>query len=190
MEVNSTDSPPSERRSGSAESPCRAESKYPDIVLRCERDLKSLYVKVSEILPFPWWDGTNRLKLENVYTELELETKKEENIDFPRRDIFSSKKDEENRTTPKRVLIEGDPGYGKSTFCKQLVYDWAKGNVEYLNCFKLMFHFELRDLLHCDAQNIQDAIFNQLLKAVRDESERLELWNFIQSNQEKVCFVF
>ncbi|XP_070548765.1 uncharacterized protein [Ptychodera flava] len=92
LEVNSTGSPPSKHQSGSSESLCRAESKYPDIVLRCERHLKSLYEKVSEILPFPWWDGTNRLELANVYTELELKTKKEEKIDFPRRDIFSSKK--------------------------------------------------------------------------------------------------
>ncbi|XP_070579235.1 NACHT, LRR and PYD domains-containing protein 10-like [Ptychodera flava] len=185
-----TGSIPSKRRKGSAESTCITESKYPDAVVSCEKYLKSLYVKLSEILPFPWWDGTNRLKLENVYTELELQTKKGEKREFSRRAIFSSRKDEDSQTTPKRVLIEGDPGYGKSTFCKKLIYDWAKGDTEYLNRFKLMFHFELTDLLHSDAQSIKDAIFNQLLEAVRDESERHELWNFVQSNQENVCFVF
>ncbi|XP_070550200.1 NLR family CARD domain-containing protein 4-like [Ptychodera flava] len=185
-------SPPSKRRKGYAELLRPAECQYPDVVLRCEQELKSLYENLSEILPFPWWDGTNRLKLENVYTELELETKKGEKRDFPRRDIFSSKTDEESRKTPKRVLIEGNPGYGKSTFCKQLIYDWAKGNVEYLNCFKLMFHFEIRDLLYSEAQTILDAIFNKLLykRNVMDESVKPELWKFIQSNQAKVCFVF
>ncbi|XP_070576686.1 uncharacterized protein [Ptychodera flava] len=189
--IDSIGSPTSKRHKCSAGTHYSTEiqEQYPDIVLKCEKRLKSYYSKLSHILPFPWWDGTNRLKLENVYTELELQMKDGNKRDFARQEMFSTKDDRNSHANSKRVLIEGDPGYGKSTFCKRLAYDWAKGTVEYLNGFQLLFCFELKDLLDCDGENIQDAIFDQLSWDVR-EAEKQELWNYIKDNQIKVCFVF
>ena len=33
-------------------------------------------------------------------------------------------------TTIRKVLIEGEPGIGKTTLCCKLAYDWAKGSQE------------------------------------------------------------
>ena len=47
---------------------------------------------------------------------------------------------------PKKVLIEGDPGMGKTTYCNKLAYDWASMQSEVSNCFP---NFKMVLLLRC-----------------------------------------
>uniref|UniRef100_T1IVX3 NACHT domain-containing protein n=1 Tax=Strigamia maritima TaxID=126957 RepID=T1IVX3_STRMM len=46
---------------------------------------------------------------------------------------------------PLRILIEGQPGFGKTTMATKLAYDWAR-NEKYMNHFKLVFFMPLREL--------------------------------------------
>ena len=43
---------------------------------------------------------------------------------------------------PKPLLIEGDPGMGKTTFCHKLCYDWATKSDSVLKNFDLVLFVE------------------------------------------------
>lgn len=45
---------------------------------------------------------------------------------------------------PFRILIEGNPGYGKTTLTLKMASDWA-AKKEYINKFHLVFLIPLRD---------------------------------------------
>ena len=59
-------------------------------------------------------------------------------------DIFKPFKRQDNSTvTPNVILIDGAPGMGKTTLCKEIAYRWANSLV--LNDIKLLFFIYLRD---------------------------------------------
>ncbi|XP_070555405.1 NLR family CARD domain-containing protein 4-like [Ptychodera flava] len=159
-----------------------------DIVYRCRYRLQETYQKWSNITPFPWCDGTDRLKLEDVYTELELQAKDKRNI--RKAEMFTSRN---ARVPPRRILVEGDPGCGKTTLCKKLAFDWASEENVDLNRFKLLFFLELRDVFEYhrnnpDKQCLIDVISDLYLDFC--DQDKSYLWNYIQSNQSEICIVF
>ena len=81
------------------------------------------------------------------------------NLEFT--EIFQAHKECEE---PKKVLIEGKPGMGKTTYCNKLVYDWATKKNKSGGCFP---DFQLVLLLRCRdihvESNLRDAIDDQLL---------------------------
>ena len=61
-------------------------------------------------------------------------------------EIFKSHEECEN---PRSSLIEGQPGMGKTTYCKKLVYGWAIGKQEtggFLPSFKIVLFIKCRDM--------------------------------------------
>lgn len=68
---------------------------------------------------------------------------------------------------PRRVLIEGDPGMGKSTYCQKLAYDWAIKQEESDSSFP---EIEVLLLLKCSEikSDIWEAIDDQILPAEID----------------------
>ena len=78
------------------------------------------------ILPVPWCDSFS-FQLENIFTRLRIVAKgkacrKVTNEVTSMTSIFKPHKDCKR---PKVVLIEGEPGMGKTTYCRKLAYDWA-----------------------------------------------------------------
>ena len=59
-------------------------------------------------------------------------------------------------TTPKFVLIEGAPGMGKTTLCKEIAYRWAKKSL--LNDAKLVLLIYLRDPAIMKINNLTELI--------------------------------
>lgn len=58
---------------------------------------------------------------------------------------------------PYRILLEGKPGTGKTTYCNKLVYDWARG--ENLQTFDMII---LLDLNLVGAGSLEEAVYSQL----------------------------
>ena len=89
---------------------------------------------------------------------------------------------------PRTVLIEGKPGMGKTTYCKKMVYDWAKGKQEAEDSFP---QFETVLLLKCRdmKSNLWEAIDDQLLPRDVKEDVRERFFNFIRQNQSNVSLV-
>ena len=95
-------------------------------------------------------------------------------------DIF---KPHEECSQPRKVLIEGKPGVGKTTYCHKLAYDWALKNEE----GKDLFHkFQALLLLNCQEMkcaDLLDAIVDQLVPRGGNEKERKEfLGKFLRHN--------
>ena len=92
----------------------------------------------------------------------------------------------ENCSNPRTVLIEGDPGMGKTTYCNKLAFDWAtcKAGKDFLK-FKLVLLVRCCDI----NSNLQDAIAAQVLPSDIKEQEREKFFDFIKHNQSNVLLV-
>ena len=88
---------------------------------------------------------------------------------------------------PKRVLIEGQPGMGKTTYCHRIAFNWAKerkGGESFPDVLLVL-------LLKCKDINFSlwEAIDDQLLPREVNEEEKERFFTFIRDNQSKVLLV-
>ena len=93
----------------------------------------------------------------------------------------------EECSQPKRVLIEGKPGMGKTTYCHKIAFDWAKkrkGGEAFPDVLLVL-------LLKCKDINgdLWEAIDDQLLPIKVNEEEKEKFFTFIQDHQSKVLLV-
>ena len=90
---------------------------------------------------------------------------------------------------PVIVLIEGEPGMGKTTYCQKLVYDWASKQCrEWDESFP---RIDVLLLLRCREikSNLWDAIEDQILpKAIEPEARKM-FFQFLKENPSKVLLV-
>ena len=91
---------------------------------------------------------------------------------------------------PRKVLIEGKPGMGKTTYCNKVAYDWAINIKSEEDCFP---EFEMVLLLKCrDVEigaDLWEAIDDQLLPGEIQRKEREKFFEFIRQNQSKVLLI-
>ena len=91
--------------------------------------------------------------------------------------------------TPRTVLIEGDPGMGKTTYCQKLAYDWAIKQDEWDESFP---DIDVLLLLRCrdiKSSNIKEAIDDQILPYDVNKEAKEVFFQFISENQLKVLLV-
>lgn len=94
----------------------------------------------------------------------------------------------EDHKRPQKVLIEGDPGMGKSMYCQKLAYDWATGQGKWHVSFPKI---QVLLLLRCREMksNIWEAISDQILPAGMDERAKDCFFRFVLENQKEVLLV-
>ena len=101
--------------------------------------------------------------------------------------IFQRHEECEN---PKNVLIEGDPGMGKTTYCNKLAYDWASMEPEAGDCFP---NFKMVLLLRCrdmsSNSNLRQDISEQILPSDIDEKDKEGFFKWIKHHQSAVLVV-
>ena len=92
----------------------------------------------------------------------------------------------EKCSNPRAVLIEADPGMGKTTYCNKLAFDWATGKAG-----KDFPKFKLVLLLRCCDinSNLEDAIATQVLPSDIKEQEQEKFFDFIKHNQSNVLLI-
>lgn len=84
---------------------------------------------------------------------------------------------------PRRIIVQGKAGVGKSTFASKLAYDWANGS-KHLENFKMVVLIELKQM----KGSLQEAVYHQLFP--RDftiSPERLS--KYLSSHQDDTLFV-
>ena len=136
------------------------------------------------------WDRNNTMDIDEVYVQLTLlrdnrklaGTTKEKLKDYS--EIFAS---HGHHLIPKRILVYGRPGIGKSTFTKKLVVDWSRGNKESLEKFAVVLLIKLRDV--CNRQDFCDMLQKAELLSADDPMVFGQLYDYILRNQQKVLLI-
>ena len=136
------------------------------------------------------WNRDNTMDIDEVYVQLTLlrddrtlaGTTKEKIKDYS--EIFAS---HGHHLIPKRILVYGRPGIGKSTFTKKLVVDWSRGNKESLEKFAVVLLIKLRDV--CNRQDFCDMLQKAELLSADDPMVFGQLYDYILRNQQKVLLI-
>ena len=97
--------------------------------LKACRSKLAEYYKRTATVPTSVWSSICQVKLEKIYTRLSWVKKEQtptgtspaELTDYS--ELFTA---DENGVLPKRILVQGETGIGKSTFVKTLALHWAK----------------------------------------------------------------
>ena len=143
------------------------------------------------ILTVPWCDSF-KFKLENIFTRLRIVAKEETRDKVPKEvtsmtNIFTPHEDCQE---PQVVLIEGEPGIGKTAYCQKLAYDWATRHGRKWD--KSFPRVEVLLLLRCrkiESSCIWKAIDDHILPADIEPEERDTFIQFLKKNPSKVLLV-
>ena len=100
-------------------------------------------------------------------------------------DLFTENK---NGVIPKRILVQGQTGIGKSTFVKKLLVDWVDEQATVLKNFELVVAVNLKEVSKC--QSLKDVIRLSNVFAKEDKCVTEGLVDYITNNQEKVLLIF
>ncbi|XP_068725741.1 protein NLRC3-like [Montipora capricornis] len=160
---------------------------YSANIIERVRQLYSTREKI--IFPVPWLDDFS-FHLDDVFTKLKILGKEKTRGTLTDEitnmtAIFRGHKD---CAKPRTVLIEGDPGMGKTTYCQKLAYDWAMKREEWDKSFP---EIDVLLLLRCRdiKTDIWEAIDDQILPLDIDKEVKEWFFKFIRENQSKVLLV-
>ena len=143
------------------------------------------------ILPVPWCDRFS-LQLEKIFTRLRIVAKEKtrEKVTKELTSMSSIFTPHEDCQRPMVVLIEGEPGIGKTTYCRKLAYDWAtRQGCEWHESFPTV---EVLLLLRCrdiEPSCIWKAIEDQILPEGIEPEVRDTFIQFLKENPSKVLLV-
>ena len=160
-------------------------------LLKSRAQLAEFYQTTMSQVQMAPWDPNDTVHIDEVYTRLSWcredkhpsGTEEQELGDYT--DIFHGHK---NYPNPKKIVVVGQGGIGKSTFSQKLAVDWAKGEKEALKKFDLLLVIKLRDV--CGIGE-----FNEILLASGllpfDESAQVDcLHHYILEHQDRVLILF
>ena len=136
------------------------------------------------------WNPDDTMDIDEVYVELSFlrddrklaGTEKEKLEDYT--EIFEGRG---HHLFPKRILVYGRPGVGKSTFAKKLAVDWSRGEKKILNKFQVLLLIKLRNV--CNIQDITSMLQEAELLSIDDPTVFNKLYEYILQNQQKVLLV-
>ena len=143
------------------------------------------------ILPVPWCEEFS-FQIEDIFTRLRIVEKDKIRGIVTSKEVTSMTSiftPHEGCKQPLIVLIEGEPGMGKTTYCQKLVYDWASKQ-----CHEWDASFPRIDvllLLRCRQikSTLWDAIEDQILPEEIEPEEKKMFFQFLKENPSKVLVV-
>ena len=150
-------------------------------------------------MPTSVWSKKSVVDIREIYTRLSLV--KEKQTPAGRRhfelnlysDLFPE--DTDVGIIPKRILVQGKTGIGKSTFIKKLLVDWvdvekktSDEETAVLKNFELVVAVNLKEVSKC--QSFRDVIRLSGVFAKEDKYMTEGLVDYITNNQEKVLLIF
>ena len=164
----------------------------------CRRKLEGHYIKTSTV-PTSVWCKKAVKNINEIFTRLSIVKDPEKTPAGTTQselkhysDLFTANKD---GVIPKRILVQGQTGIGKSTFVKKLLVDWIEVNegtgyeqAAVLNNFELVVAVNLKEVSKC--QSLVDVIRMSNVFAKEDKYMTEGLVDYISNNQEKVLLIF
>ena len=152
--------------------------------------IRHLYrTREQRLLPVPWCEDFS-FHLNDIFTRLKILGKEKTQgvLTDEITNMTAIFKAHAECQSPRTVLIEGDPGMGKTTYCQKLAYDWATKKDEWDPSFP---EIEVLLLLKCNEiqSNIWEAIDDQILPEEMEDQAKECFFKFIRENQSKVLLV-
>ena len=163
----------------------------------CRSKLEDHYQKTATV-PTSVWCKKSVVDIHQIYTRLSWVKEKQTPAGTTQSelnhysDLLTAEK---NGAIPKRILVQGQTGIGKSTFVKKLLVDWVEVNKEtgdeqtpVLKNFELVVAVNLKEVSKC--QSLEDVIRMSNVFAKEDKYMTDGLIDYITNNQEKVLLIF
>ena len=163
----------------------------------CRSKLEDHYQKTATV-PTSVWCKKSVVDIHQIYTRLSWVKEKQTPAGTTHSelkhysDLLTADK---NGAIPKRILVQGQTGIGKSTFVKKLLVDWVEVNKEtgdgqtsVLKNFELVVAVNLKEVSKC--QSLEDVIRMSNVFAKEDKYMTDGLIDYITNNQEKVLLIF
>ena len=158
-------------------------------VEECQNQLHSHYNTFSKVKIIPW-ERASAIHIDDIYTALSWVkdyrkasgVTQEELEDYT--DIFKGDKHHPN---PKRLLVYGRPGIGKSTFSQKTAFDWSNQRKGVLMKFDVVLLIKLRDV--CGLKDIHDVLRASKLLSGDEVCSVDDVYEYILRNQEKVLLI-
>ena len=163
----------------------------------CRSKLEDHYQKTATV-PTSVWSKKAVVDIHQIYTRLSWVKEKRTPAGTTQSelkhysDLFSANN---NGVIPKRILVQGQTGIGKSTFVKKLLVDWIEVNegngdeqATVLKNFELVVAVNLKEVSKC--QSLVDVIRKSNVFAKEDKYMTEGLVDYISNNQEKVLLIF
>ncbi|XP_078366988.1 uncharacterized protein LOC144651012 isoform X2 [Oculina patagonica] len=168
-------------------------------VKACQKKLAEHYQRTAKV-PTTVWSSAFQVDLDQIYTRLSWVKDEQTPAGLSQRElrhytqIFTEKT--KNEAVPKRILVQGETGIGKTTFVKRLLVDWYnleeakmdEERKEALRKFELVVSINLKDVSKC--QTLREVISCSRLFPEDEEQSVDDLLSYIRKNQDKVLFVF
>ena len=163
----------------------------------CRRKLEDHYQKTATV-PTSVWCKKSVVDIHQIYTRLSWVKEKQTTAGTAQSELKHYTelfKANRNGVIPKRILVQGQTGIGKSTFVKKLLVDWVEVNKKtsdqqaaVLNNFKLVVAVNLKEVSKC--QSLKEVIRLSNVFAKEDKYMTEGLVHYINNNQEKVLLIF
>ena len=153
--------------------------------------IRQLYqVREGQLKPFTWCDYPN-FNLNDIFTRLEIRNREKTRGTLTDDEITNMTaifRPHPKCQKPRIVLIEGDPGMGKTTYSQKLAYDWANKQDEWDESFP---EIEVLLLLRCNdiKTSIDEAIDDQILPRDIDREAKETFFKYIKENESKVLLL-
>ena len=163
----------------------------------CRSKLKDHYQKTATV-PTSVWCKKSVVDVHQIYTRLSWVKEEQTPAGTTQSEVkhytelFTANK---NGVIPKRILVQGQTGIGKSTFVKKLLVDWVEVNKKtsdeqaaVLNNFEFVVAVNLKEVSKCPS--LKEVIRLSNVFAKEDKYMTEGLVDYISNNQEKVLLIF
>ena len=142
----------------------------------------------GRLSPFPWCEDFN-FDINDIFTgpTIVRQDKTRRTAAEQVTSITGVFKPHSGISKPRTVLIEGEPGMGKTTYCQKVAYDWANSQETDPSFpkIKLVLLLKCHDL----SGDIWEAIDDQLLPRNIDEKAKENFFKYINANQSQVMLI-
>ncbi|XP_078368871.1 uncharacterized protein LOC144652677 [Oculina patagonica] len=158
-------------------------------VEECQKQLQSHYNTFSKVKIVPW-EQSSAVHIDEIYTQLSWvrDDRKPSGVTQEELEDYTDIcKGDKHHPNPKRILVFGRPGIGKSTFSKKTAIDWSQQEKRILMKFDLVLLVKLRDV--CNLRDIRDVLKASKLLSGDGVISVDDVFNYIRDNQEKVLLI-
>ena len=156
----------------------------------CQKQLRSIYETNSKVKIVPW-DQSSAVHIDEIYTQLSwlMDEKRPSGVTQKElkhyTDIFDGVR---LHHTPKRILVHGRPGIGKTVFTQKSTFDWSQHRFEgKLGRFDLVLLVKLRDV--CNLNDGPAILSAANLLASDGPISTDNLYDYVRHHQEKVLLI-